>query len=241
MVDRFKAYRVSNRLNGKIYIGITARPIDERWREHVTYALRGTTKGPLASAIRKHGIASFDIEHIASAGSWEDLCAAEKMLIEQHGSFGRGYNATRGGEGGTGLIWTEEAKRIRVASYLRTLERQGGSILKGRPKSAEHRANIGAAHKGRVFSTETKAKMSAGQKRRVFTDAERERFKRDGDKSRALSRLFTDEQVTFMRNQRLEGVRLIDLATFYGVARSTVTGVVLGATYQNVPMPTWSA
>lgn len=35
---------------------------------------------------------------------------------------------------------------------------------KGKKKSAEHRARIGAAHRGRQFSDETRARMSAGQK-----------------------------------------------------------------------------
>lgn len=44
---------------------------------------------------------------------------------------------------------------------------------KGRPKSEEHRRNIGAAQKGKIIPPETRAKMSAAGKVKVFTPAHR--------------------------------------------------------------------
>ena len=238
--DRFKAYRITNRVNGKVYIGITGMTLSKRWSSHVSHARNGG-RMPVLAAIRKYGAESFDMEHIASATCWANLCIAEKLLIEQYGSFGNGYNATRGGQGVSGIVWSEATKKLRAESRRRTLARQGGSILKGRPRGAAVSAHLSAVLKGRVFSAETKAKMSAAQKRRVFTDAERIRFKRDGDKRRAAGRVLTDEQVVAMRSQRTEGVQLRDLSVFYGLALSAVYSCVRGTTYKHVPMPTGCA
>lgn len=240
---RFKAYRATNRLNGKVYIGITTTSIAVRWDEHVRVAMKGSKYGRFPFAIRKYGPGSFDVEHIASAMSWADLCEAEKRLIEQYGSFdpSNGYNATKGGEGAVGIVWTEETKRLRVASYKRTLESKGGCVLKGRARAPEIGIKMSALMKGRIFSAETKAKMAAGQKRRIFTDGERERFKRDGDKRRAACRALTGEQVTFLRNQRFEGVQFRDLSAFYGLALSSVASAAKGMTYTHVSMPAWGA
>jgi group I intron endonuclease len=234
--NSFKAYRVTNRLNEKVYIGVTKRAVVERWRSHVLCALRGTTMGPFPDAIRKYGPESFMVEHIASASCWDDLCVTEKALIEQHNSFEAGYNATKGGEGAFGVRQSVEHKARRVTSYLRTLASQGGCALKGRSIRPETKAKISAAHKGRSFSAETIMKMSAGQKRRVRTQSEQERFLRDGTKARIMSRALTDEQAKCARRQRAEGVYLKDLATFYGVSTSAIYDVVRGVTYKHVPM-----
>lgn len=231
MNERFKAYRVTNRFNGKVYIGITTMAVSDRWRTHVSYALKGTTKGPLASAIRKYGAEGFSVEHIASALSWVDLCAAETMLIAQHGSFWRGYNATLGGNGLPGYQASQETKDRRRESYLLTLAQQGGSLLKGRPKSVAHKASMAISRRAvmaRDPSLRTRMVIAAATSRSVV---------RKNSNSRGL----TDEQVSFATSQRAEGVRLRDLAAFYGVTRMAIANAVSRKTYKHVPMPAWSA
>ena len=92
-------YKITNSINGKIYIGKTSRTIEERFREHCQDSKRRQAEHrPLYSAMRKYGVQNFSVEEIEQC---EDSAAEEREIywISQYGSFGNGYNATIGGDG----------------------------------------------------------------------------------------------------------------------------------------------
>jgi group I intron endonuclease len=94
-------YKITNQVNGKVYIGITTGSIEKRWREHKCAANKGSQL-PLYKAIRKYGHEAFSIEQLATADTVEDLKAQEVRFIKELGSFytdGNGYNMTDGGDG----------------------------------------------------------------------------------------------------------------------------------------------
>jgi len=100
--NHFKAYLITNKVNGKVYVGITTASLQRRWGAHICAANRGGTSA-ISKAIAKYGIQQFLFEHIASASSHDDLLALEQILISQFNSFrGKGYNQTLGGEGTLG-------------------------------------------------------------------------------------------------------------------------------------------
>jgi group I intron endonuclease len=149
----FKAYKVTNILNGMAYIGITTQTVAKRWRFHVSWATCGR-KGVLADAIREHGEAVFSVEHLASARSRADLLALEQVLVAQERTliWDGGYNVTEGGEGRHGYLMPEhERQAIR-------------DRLRGVPKSPEHRAKLAAAKRGLKASPEARANMSRAGK-----------------------------------------------------------------------------
>ena len=56
-------YKITNVLNGKMYIGKTSSTIEERWKEHRHDATRKSKEyRPLYSAIQKYGADNFIIE-----------------------------------------------------------------------------------------------------------------------------------------------------------------------------------
>lgn len=90
-------YQITNKINGKIYIGKTERTIQERWKEHCRdYAKEQCESRPLYRAMKKYGIENFSIELIEETNIPEER---ETFWIEQKGSFKYGYNATMGGDG----------------------------------------------------------------------------------------------------------------------------------------------
>ena len=92
-------YKITNDINGKIYIGQTSRTIEERWQEHQKDVNRRLfEKRPLYDAISKYGIEHFHIEEVEKC-STEELNDRERYWIEFYGSFKNGYNATLGGDG----------------------------------------------------------------------------------------------------------------------------------------------
>lgn len=117
------AYKITNAVNGKAYVGITSRPVAARWRQHLQAAMGGT-RTALYRAMRKHGPENFSVEAIGCARDWQDLCALERHLIAEHGTFvawGGGYNQTLGGEGSLGYRMSEAFKK---AQARRMSERQ---------------------------------------------------------------------------------------------------------------------
>lgn len=90
-------YKITNLLNGKIYIGQTSRTVEARWKEHQKDSTRRTfEQRPLYRAINKYGVENFSIETIEETDSPNER---ERFWIEYYGSYKNGYNATIGGDG----------------------------------------------------------------------------------------------------------------------------------------------
>jgi len=90
-------YRVTNKINNKIYIGQTVKP-SARWWQHKHDAI--DPKIPFHYAINKYGADNFEFEIIATCKSQNDANYIETELVKQyesHISTGKGYNATHGG------------------------------------------------------------------------------------------------------------------------------------------------
>lgn len=119
--------------SGKRYVGITARTIEARWKQHCGDARRKRWSSALHAAIRLYGESNFVVEQIGSCETWDQLCEMEKAAISTHDTFRpNGYNLTRGGDGKLGCIASEETRQ-----------------------------KMSKALSGRIVSNETRAKMSA--------------------------------------------------------------------------------
>ena len=93
-------YKITNKINGKSYIGKTLGSIEDRWREHWSESTKERTKNrPLYRAFKKYGKLNFTIEEIEKVKDSE-ANIREQYWIEFYKTYGKtGYNATRGGEG----------------------------------------------------------------------------------------------------------------------------------------------
>ena len=89
-------YKITNTINGKIYIGKTNRTVEERFKEHCRKSERERSEQrPLYNAMNKYGIKNFIIEQIEEC-PYDIASEREKYWIEYYGSFKYGYNATLG-------------------------------------------------------------------------------------------------------------------------------------------------
>lgn len=70
-------YKITNLMNGMVYIGQTTRQLNVRLNEHASHATH------LGSAIRKHGKENFNIEVLHTATSIEELNALEAKYVTQ--------------------------------------------------------------------------------------------------------------------------------------------------------------
>lgn len=86
-------YCLTNRVNGKQYVGITTRSVQKRLSEH--YA----ADSYIGNALRKYGIENFDVSILEKVESRDALLAREVHWINEVSSFNKGYNLTLGGDG----------------------------------------------------------------------------------------------------------------------------------------------
>lgn len=95
-------YKITNIINGKIYIGKTEETIERRFYEHKLSVKTSKKQNKLYSAMKHYGIDSFIIEEIDQANSKEELCEKEKYWINKLNSRDDniGYNISKGGDGG---------------------------------------------------------------------------------------------------------------------------------------------
>lgn len=132
-------YKITNDINGKIYIGKTLNTIRERWEEHCNdYQRRRCEKRPLYSAMNKYGIEHFHIELVEECSD-KEINERERYWIEYYGSFKYGYNTTLGGDGKNYIdydfvvaLYKENQNMSEVAKKLNILPETVSKILKSR-------------------------------------------------------------------------------------------------------------
>lgn len=93
-------YKLTNKINNKLYIGCSKYSAEKRFNRHVVEATRNTTKSILHKAIRKYGRESFSIETLETLLTEQDMFEREKYYILFYNSNIHGYNLTIGGDAG---------------------------------------------------------------------------------------------------------------------------------------------
>lgn len=82
-------YKITNNINGKVYIGQTRRNLQQRMRQHFQHA----KDSAISNAIRKYGKDAFKVEVLEEVFSLEELCYLEQYYIKHCDSMSpNGYN-----------------------------------------------------------------------------------------------------------------------------------------------------
>ena len=92
-------YCITNKVNGKKYIGMTGRTLNQRWNSHCSSAKNGSPFR-FHSAIRKYGEESFDLEILYNNLEINSCRTIEEETIAEYETIKFGYNAKPGGCGG---------------------------------------------------------------------------------------------------------------------------------------------
>lgn len=90
-------YKITNKINGKVYIGQTIQCLKKRWSQHKSDSKKSNMT--IHKAMRKYGIENFTIEEIGGANNITELNYQEWLLIHKYNSLDRniGYNNRFGG------------------------------------------------------------------------------------------------------------------------------------------------
>jgi group I intron endonuclease len=134
-------YLVTNKVNGKIYVGQTGLTIEERFKSHIWSRNKDDH---FHAAIRKYGEDAFVIQELGKFESLEEANNAESLWIISLRSYDSkiGYNTKFGGENG-GAPTEETRIKIGLASSQRvhaaeTREKMRNSHLKRQGKTTSH-------------------------------------------------------------------------------------------------------
>jgi group I intron endonuclease len=172
-------YRVTNRVNGHTYIGVTRTSLALRWYGHVSTALR-RPRSYLHRAIAKYGAEAFHVEPIASVLS--EPWTVEQAIIKQ---WLPTYNQTNGGESTRGRrIPPEVAARIAASNTgkKRTPEQKAAAAIVTKARwernPAFRKIAIEALLRGRKRVNKKKrlAAIRKAYREKVWTPEERMRW-----------------------------------------------------------------
>ncbi len=124
-------YKITNILNGKMYIGKTEGSIEKRFKEHIKEKGRSKHR-PLYRAMNKYGVENFKIELIEETNFSNER---EVYWIKYFDTNNKknGYNATIGGDGKTWLDYNAIIECYKKEQNLKTVAK----IIKCCPGSVE--------------------------------------------------------------------------------------------------------
>lgn len=137
-------YLITNKLNRKLYIGLTIQTLDRRWKYHKEQAIANHIKSEksLHAAIREFGAENFTIEQVDSGTTKKDLEKKEREWIKKMNTLiPIGYNISKGGiSGGSNskptVIDSKKFKSVKEAvEYVSKTREISFEAAKGRIRS----------------------------------------------------------------------------------------------------------
>jgi group I intron endonuclease len=167
-------YKVTNLIDGNIYIGQTVQSLWRRRRAHENLSCRPSTY--FHRALAKHGFANFTWDIVESCSTKDCLHEREQFWIDHFACMApAGYNSAEGGKGG---------------AYLESHKQRISIAMTGRKLSAETRQKLGLAHRGKKLSPAHIAalKGKTGENNHFFGRTHSEETRRlIGEKSKGRS------------------------------------------------------
>jgi len=180
-------YLITNKINGKKYVGQTTKTLEQRWFDHINVRKRPSCSY-LHSAINKHGPENFEIKTLVIVGTkWEMDLYESGMIKALNTKAPNGYNLTDGGDGCQGYVFTEEQRRkvssVQMGRKMSDLSRQkllernkGNKFSSGVKMTEEHRLRLLKINKEREQSKEERAKRSLAQIGRKHTEETKQKI-----------------------------------------------------------------
>lgn len=175
----FVVYQHRNKINGKVYIGITSRNPESRWG----MGGEGYRTSPhFFAAIHKYGWDNFEHNVLFVDLTKEEACLKEQELIREFKSNDSrfGYNQTSGGDF---FKMSSESKK-KLSNSMK-----GNKNALGHPCSREKAEKISKAQKGRPLAKEHRQKLSEAAKKRHVPCSE--------EKRRTLSRNYPHKRKVY--------------------------------------------
>lgn len=157
-------YMLTNKVNGKVYIGQTWSTLAERIVKHKN----GRACRKLKNATKKYGWGNFEATILSTTANQERADWLESYYIAEFNSIKNGYNLRSGGSRGK----QSEESKAKISASLMGHEVTAEAREKQSQKQKEWCKTNGNRFQGRKHSDETKAKLRAARAKQVMKPSE---------------------------------------------------------------------
>ena len=234
----WKLYKITNNINGKIYIGQTIQAVKLRFSNHCDKSSCCTY---LRNAIQKHGKQNFTTETICTVYSQQDADLLEQTLIKAYNTTNAkyGYNLAHGGKG-PGIMIQDTKNKISAKLKGRNLSEKtkqkisqsmlGNQRNKGKIHTEITKSKISKHRLGMRLTIETKKKISESKKN--CTDETRKKLSKAQLGKPAHNRKLSwyDAQAVRFYYSELH-ILLCALSQQFGVGTSTIYRIITNESY----------
>jgi len=212
-------YKVTNKVNGKVYVGQTIHPLEYRKKKHMESA-KYNNKFLFGRAISKYGIGNFKFETLIYCGGRFLMNCIETEYIKYYDSNNPeyGYNISSGGS-------SSPAKGEKHFRYGKTLslnhKRKISEAHKGKVLSDKHKEKIRKYRLGKKLTVEHKEKISKalkGKRKTPFT----EEHKRKLSLNSPIRRNDLDLEIDEIIKMHESGVSLRKIAKIFNTNHDTI-------------------
>lgn len=158
-------YKITNKINGKVYIGQTIRPIEQRYQRHINDAINNALDTHFARAIRKYDQENFICEQIDNADTQEELTRKEQYWIKYYNSIVYGYNETDAITkcGGNTYLSKTKEEMLKISEKIRLTK-----LGKRNPNSKSVKCYNVETNKEIIFDTIKECQEYFGEKHHRF-------------------------------------------------------------------------
>ena len=225
----FCVYKITNLVNGKIYIGKTY-DVNARWEKHVKIATNREEKAYqyLHKSINKYGADNFTIEKLEENLTEQESFEREIFWIKTLNSKNPdvGMNLTDGGEGASGLKWSEDSReKIRGSN-----NHNFGKIT---PDDVKEKLKISST--GRKLSTEAKLKISETHKNKTISDEQKNQLSELNSGEKHPQAKFTEQDILRIREMFATGeYTQTELAKNFGTKPNVISQIVNRVRWRNI-------
>lgn len=167
-MGRYEVYLHTNKINGKVYVGVTKHNMMHRWKKHLRKAKIQKELGLnnyFYNAINKYGADNWDHALLEVVeGAEQDAFNAEDKWIDHYESYNpeKGYNSKR--KGPNGKFEHSEATRAKISAKVSAISQDPERRAKQSQIMKEWLANNPNPFLGKNHTEETKEKLRQATK-----------------------------------------------------------------------------
>jgi group I intron endonuclease len=160
-----KIYCITNKLNGKRYVGFTTKDINTRFQKHIYTSKKSPFKSPLYDAILKYGKENFECTLLYEG---DDALEKEDGFIQLMGN----YNTISGGNIPPSFLGHKQSlsARKKISDSKKGVPRPAEMVARNAKKHRGFKHTADSIEKMRIIKTgkkhslESKEKMSRAKK-----------------------------------------------------------------------------
>lgn len=194
-------YKITNKINGKIYVGQTSLSIEKRFDKHIKCA-ESKVNRHLYDSMNHYGYDNFIIEMIEDNILKENIDERERFWIsELHSRSPKGYNMTEGGGGGYTLgSWDEDSRKELYKSQA--LSRTGSKRTEQQKQRMSESSKLRYQNKTKEEKEIIAAKISQTLKEKKISPPEYTKWKK-GQKGTFSGKNHREDSKKKMSNYRI--------------------------------------